>query len=170
MQASMVAGRAEALGLRANSVDVAWLSTVLHHFGDPQACVSELQRVVNSGGVVLIRGMFVELGQLGWLPYFPDADAVREIFPSATKTTAMFEASGFELIGTLEVEGSDLSNAGEAVRWVRQMRHADTLLLAFSEAEYQAGLSALEAASPDQFLTDRLALLAFRKVSDRTVG
>jgi len=45
-----IAGAGESLGLRDGRIDVAWLSTVLHHLDDQDACARELARVVIPGG------------------------------------------------------------------------------------------------------------------------
>lgn len=101
-----VAGIREALALRNVCVDVAWLSTVLRHLRDQDACAGELGRVVVPGGVLLIRGPFSDAGQIGWLDSFLGADDVRARMPSVAATVSMFEGYGFCQIGLREVIGA----------------------------------------------------------------
>ncbi len=94
-----VSGTGEFLPLRNSCVDVAWLSTVLHHFRDRDACARELGRVVILGGVLLIRGLFSDAGQIGWLDAFPAAERVRARMPSVVATVALFGQYGFRQVG-----------------------------------------------------------------------
>jgi ubiquinone/menaquinone biosynthesis C-methylase UbiE len=57
-QAMAVAGRAEAIPLRAGACSMAWLSTVVHHLDDRPACAAELRTVLGDGAPVLIRNSF----------------------------------------------------------------------------------------------------------------
>jgi SAM-dependent methyltransferase len=162
-----VAGIGESLALLDASIDIAWLSTVLHHFRDQDACASELGRVVVPGGVLLIRGLFSDAGQIGWLDSFP-GDEVRASMPSVAGTVSMFERYGFRQIGLREVIGGERETAGESAAWVRMMRTADTLLASFSDDDFRAGLANLENLPADQPMTHSLALLALSKGPKRS--
>jgi SAM-dependent methyltransferase len=158
-----IAGVGESLALRDAFVDIAWLSTVLHHFNDQDASARELERVVVPGGVLLIRGLFSDAGQIGWLDSFPGADEVRARMPSVVGTVSMLERHGFRQIGLREVIGGERETAGESAAWVRMMRTADTLLASFSDEDFRAGLTNLENLPADQPMTHSLALLALSK-------
>jgi len=93
----------------------------------------------------------------------PWSERARRTFSSADETVGTLEANGFELVGTLEVEGSEISSARQAARWVRQMRDADTLLRAFEDDEFEAGVAALESISPEHHLTTQMPLMGFRR-------
>ena len=56
-----IAGQAEQIPLRADSVDAAWLSVVVHHFDDLDAAAREIRRVVRRGGRVLLRSAVPDL-------------------------------------------------------------------------------------------------------------
>ncbi len=158
---SLVAGAAEAIGLRDGCADVAWLSAVWHHVRDRRACVSELSRVLVPGAAVLMRGLFSDLGEVGWLRFFPRAEAARARFPSASDAAALFGAQGFEAAGAFEVDGRRHVTPREAAAWARRMRDADTLLGGFSDDDFHAGVAALEASASDRRLASKLALLVF---------
>jgi SAM-dependent methyltransferase len=54
----LVGGRADGVPLRDGVAGAAWLSTVIHHVGDLDACANELRRVLAPGAPVLIRSAF----------------------------------------------------------------------------------------------------------------
>lgn len=161
-EAVFVAGAGEALALRDNAVDVAWLFTVLNHLRDPRQCAEELLRVVVSNGTAIICGLFADRGEVGWLPFFPGAQAVRSRFPSASATIALFAEAGFSPAAALEVESRIHQLAGDAARWARRVRQADSVLSSFDRADFEAGVAALEAA-PNEPIVNRLTMLAFTK-------
>ena len=160
-EAAMLAGVGEAVPLRSASVHVAWLSTVLHHLRDRHGCVAELRRVVTGGGVVFVRGLFADLGHVGWLRFFPDADALRATFLSAADTATLFADHGFGLTVGVEVDTRVDVTARDVAVWARRMRNADTLLGAFGDAEFEGGVAALESYRSNEPLGSRLGLLAF---------
>jgi len=53
-----LAGHAGEIPLPTDSVDAAWLSTVIHHIPDLRAAAVELRRVLRTGAKVLIRSAF----------------------------------------------------------------------------------------------------------------
>jgi ubiquinone/menaquinone biosynthesis C-methylase UbiE len=95
--ASYIGGEAERIPLRPNSVDCAWLSTVLHHIRDRARCAHELRRVLTDGGPVLIRNSFGDrLDNVGWLRYFPTARRLAsQRWPTVAETAAAFATAGF---------------------------------------------------------------------------
>ena len=161
-----VAGTGESLGLRDRCIDVAWLSTVLHHVDDQDACARELGRVVVPSGMLLIRGLFADAGRIGWLDAFPGADRVRAGMPSVGGSVALFEGAGFRWIGLREVIGTERGTAGESAQWVRTMRTADTLLASFDDDEFRVGVAELERLPADRPMSHSLALLALRRLPE----
>jgi ubiquinone/menaquinone biosynthesis C-methylase UbiE len=59
---SMLAGRAEQIPLAAGTVDLMWVSTVVHHIGDLAAWAVDTRWVLKTGGWLLIRNLFADLG------------------------------------------------------------------------------------------------------------
>ena len=135
----------------------AWLSTALHHFADPEACAHELGRVVAPEGVLLVRGLFADAGQIGWLDSFPGADVVRARMPSVAWTVSLFGRYGFRRIGVREVRGGGRETAGESAAWVRMMRSTDTLLALFGDDDFGVGLADLEELPADRPMTHHWA-------------
>jgi ubiquinone/menaquinone biosynthesis C-methylase UbiE len=132
---SVIAGVAEALPLRDSTVDVAWLSAVVHHLTDLDRAAAELHRVLTVGGSVIVRGMFADRGDPGWLRWAPGADRVRGVFPSTSRIAEVFGRHGLHAATTVDITERDDATGSEAAAWLRTMRNADTLLKAFTDAE-----------------------------------
>jgi ubiquinone/menaquinone biosynthesis C-methylase UbiE len=160
---SVIAGRGELVPLRDASIDVAWLSAVVHHLDDLDRCATELRRVLVDDGTVLIRGLFADLGTPAALEFFPGSQRARSAFPSTTAVSAVFARSGFDVAATLEVQHARPSTAGEAIERTHRLRHADSLLAQFSDEQIAHGLAALERCEPSRTLEPtRLGLVALR--------
>jgi ubiquinone/menaquinone biosynthesis C-methylase UbiE len=73
----VVAARAEQLPLTDASVDVAWMSAVVHHFTDLPAAADEARRVLRPEGLLFVRGYFPDRSAVPWLDFFEGADQAR---------------------------------------------------------------------------------------------
>jgi ubiquinone/menaquinone biosynthesis C-methylase UbiE len=161
-QVQMLSGTAQHLPLRDTSVDVAWLSAVIHHLSDLPRCVVELRRVLTGDGVVLIRGLFADLGWPSGVQIFPGWRRALAAFPATTAIDAAMATEGLRRWATVEVEEHGPGTAGEAIERVRRLRHADTLLRQFTDEEITKGSATLRRYEPDHPLPpSRLGLLAF---------
>ena len=159
---AVVGGRAEALPVAGSSVDVVWMSAVLHHLSDPERCAREVRRVLRPGGHLLVRGYVPDRSRVPWLDWLPGAERARTRFPGAADVRRTFEAQGFLLRDAIEVAEPRGHSRGEAASWIERMREADSLLTALTPAEIEAGVAALRA-SPDELLDPlALTLLTFR--------
>jgi SAM-dependent methyltransferase len=158
----VLAGRGEGLPLRDASVDVAWLSTVIHHLGDLDRCVAELRRVLAADGVVLIRSLFADRGQLAGLEFLPGWEQARAAFPATARIEAELSRHGLGVVCAIDVEDAGPSTVSEAADRIRRMRHADTLLGQFTDQQIADGLAAMDRCDPQQPLEPTtLGLLAF---------
>lgn len=141
---SFVQGRAEALPLATGRFGYVWMSTVLGQLQIATA-VPEISRVlVEDGGVVLIREGFADRP---WNPlierYFPsilDLAAQRGVL--LERIANEFESRGFELQLVQPVEEMWAESLAEALERVRH--RAGSLLAAMDDAEWAAGLDAME--------------------------
>lgn len=157
-----VAGAAEQVPLRRGSVDVVWLSTVVHHLADLPACAAEVRRVLAADGVVLVRGLFADLGRIPGLDLVPGAERAVASFPAVAAVEAAFATAGLHLRAADAVQDRGAGTVGQAAEWIRAMRGADTLLAQLTDAELDAGLAAMDALDPDEPLPPAtLGLLAF---------
>ena len=164
-----VAAKAEALPLSDASACAAWLSTVIHHFADVEAAARELARVLVPGGRVLVRSPFPDrLGAIALCRFFTAARRVATTFPTVEAMTAAFGAAGFGTVCRVAVPQVSAPSLAAALAYARTMRHADSTLKPLSDAEFAAGLAALEAAAAAETETepspvvDHLDLLVLR--------
>jgi ubiquinone/menaquinone biosynthesis C-methylase UbiE len=142
-----VGGLGERLPLRDGCCDSAWLSTVIHHLSDLAACAGELRRVVRPGGWVLIRNAFPDRPEPGTrlFTFWPAARAILARAPTVQATVAAFAAAGFALHRLEQV--SDQSAASLKEAYDRARVRADSLYRLLPDAEFLAGLQALERAA-----------------------
>jgi SAM-dependent methyltransferase len=146
----VVGGRAEAIPLRAGANSAAWLSLVLHHLDDPDACAAELHRVLCPHGLVLLRGAFPDAGDdlldlSLLLRFFPGAGQVLASFPRLDRTLAVFDRAGFALVALRGVADLAAVSLRDALRRLRL--RADTVLRHLPDAEFREGLRRLELAA-----------------------
>ena len=164
-----VAGSADAIPLRDQSCDLAWLSQVWHHIRDHQACARELRRILSAGSHVLLRGTFGD--QLEGFPtFFRFWPATRDIcqqLPTTQHTVAVFEANGFVLTEQRLVDqatAASLRGFAERTRF-----RADTALALISDSAFMEGQAAIEAAAAHEQVpgpvVEGIELLVFRKNS-----
>jgi SAM-dependent methyltransferase len=158
----VVGGRGEALPLRDASVDVVWLSAVIHHITDFPRCVVELRRVLADDGVVIIRGLFADLGAPSGLEFFSGWHRAVSVFPSTATIETTLSQHGFCIVARAEVEDAGPITVAQAANRVRHLRHADSLLRQFTDHEIADALATMDQRDPDQTLApSTLGLLAF---------
>jgi SAM-dependent methyltransferase len=142
----LVAGRAEALPLRTATIDVAWLSTVVHQIADLDAAVADLRRVVRPGGRVLIRGYFGDRPMTGLFRYFPGVERSAATFPTTVAISEAFARHGFRADTVVDVAEDWSVGVDEWAAKVRQLRHVDSGLRPMTDDEVEAGIAAVEKA------------------------
>jgi SAM-dependent methyltransferase len=163
---SFVAGAAERLPLGDRSCDVAWMSQVLHHLRDHDACAGELQRVLRPGGVVLVRSVFAD-GKDGFptlLQFFPGIGEIFSGLPSVPATIAAFGRHGFVLEAQRRVEQQTCASLRELAD--RTRLRADTSLALLSDSEFESCQATLDMAAAHETrptpVLEALQLLVFR--------
>lgn len=139
----MLTGDAAAIPLPDASVDVVWMSTVVHHVRDLPAAGRELRRVLRPGGVVVLRSLFRERHDgIGLFRFFPEAVRGMSGFPTVAEVAdgLGFAVARLEPVG--QVTAPSLADKASTVR-----READTLLRSLSVQEFEAGRERLVAAA-----------------------
>lgn len=163
---TIVGGTAEHVPLADGSCDCAWLSTVVHHIADLEACASELRRVLTPNGTVFIRNSFGDrLEGIHWLEFSPEARRVASRrWPTVEATARAFRSAGFEvraLHSVPETVAGDLHSYYERI----SVRANSTLTL-ISDEEFESGLARLRQAAARQStakeVVDRRDLLVLR--------
>lgn len=163
---TFVAGTAERLPLAAGSCDVAWLSQVLHHLRDHDACAKELYQVLRPGGVVVIRSVFAD-GKDGFptlLHFFPGISQIFSELPTVPATIAAFRRHGFVCEARRRVEQQTCASLQELAD--RTRLRADTSLALLSDSEFESCQAALDVAAARETrptpVLEALQLLVFR--------
>ncbi len=163
-----LAGTADQIPLDSASCDAAWLSQMLHHVPDIPAAAAEVQRVMRSGGRVLIRNGFQ--GRLKdhcrYYQFFPTGLAVDDSrHPTIEQTTRAFEACGFRLVANDVIEQLEAPSLSAYADRIRQRAFSTFELI--TDSEFAAGLADLQAAAdreqPPQPVMGKLDLLVFER-------
>ncbi len=154
-------GDAHRLGIDDDGVEVAWLSTVLHHIPDLDRALIELARVARPGARVFVRGYFPDHSTVEWLDHFPGRERAQARFPTTGRTIDTFGGAGFEPIDVVAVAEPRRRTHAEAAEFVTLMRAAYSLLTALSDDEIEAGLASLRS-TPDDPTPSALTLLTFQ--------
>jgi len=167
------AARAESLPLADSSCDLAWLSQVIHHIADREACARELRRVVRPGGHVLIRGAFGDRldGYPAFLRFFPETYAIMKRFPTLDQVSAVFRGAGFAAEGVRTVPQKTCANLAEFA--ARTSLRADSTLALLPDAEFEKCQAALECAAreePPTPVIETIDLLIFRAPVTGEIG
>ncbi|GHH41489.1 class I SAM-dependent methyltransferase [Lentzea cavernae] len=158
----MLAGDACAVPLPDSSVDVVWMSTVIHHVRDLPAAGRELRRVLRPGGVVVLRSLFRERhGGIGLFRFFPEAVRGLPGFPTVREVAQGLGFAVERLEAVPQVTASSLADKASTVR-----QEADTLLRSLTVEEFEAGRERLRAAAAVESgpVVDHLDLLVLRTV------
>jgi 2-polyprenyl-3-methyl-5-hydroxy-6-metoxy-1,4-benzoquinol methylase len=141
------AAHAERLPVAESACDMVWMSQVVHHIRDRRACAAELQRVLRSNGVVLLRGTFGD--RLDGFPtlfkFFPGARQLTARFPTVGAISAVFEAAGFSLESTHRMQQTTCHRLQALA--TRTTLRADSTLVLLPDAEFDACRTTLEEAA-----------------------
>jgi ubiquinone/menaquinone biosynthesis C-methylase UbiE len=156
-----VRGVAERLPLRTGSVDVAWVSTALHHFVDPRRAVAECVRVVRTTGCVLVRTFLPGRTEITWMGVFAGHAKALDRFPDLSQLSDLFAGHGLVASHVEEVV-EDSWTFARLADWVERMRHADSMLTALTDGEVAEGLRVLRS-RPDRLARTVLSLVVFRR-------
>jgi ubiquinone/menaquinone biosynthesis C-methylase UbiE len=137
-----VLGRAEAIPLPPESVDLVFISMSLHHFADRAAAARECRRVLSQKGRVVIRtGTRERIPSYPCVPFFASSRRFyEEILPEGADIQAAFAATGLHPVV------SKLVTQTVAPDWMayadKLSAGGDSVLARLSSEEFEAGLVA----------------------------
>ena len=136
-------GRAEAIPLPSQSVDLVFISMALHHFADPSAAARECRRVLSkSGSVVLRTGTREQIESYPYVPFFPSS---RPLLEATLPARAVLEASF--ATADLHVVASEIVTQTIAPDWIAYAEKlaagGDSVLARLSQQDFEAGLAAV---------------------------
>ena len=138
-----VSAVAEAIPFAPETFSAAWLSTVIHHFGDLDLAARELRRVLAPDAPVLIRSGFPgRADDLLLFRFFPAGLRVAQTFPTLERTVEAFREIGFSLEEIRSVSQRFALNLSDYLERARS--RADTVLQRIDDADFARGIRELE--------------------------
>jgi ubiquinone/menaquinone biosynthesis C-methylase UbiE len=137
-------GRAEAIPLPDDSVDLIFMSMIFHHIEDPVLAARECRRVLRDAGIAFLRaGIRDRISSYPYVEFFPESRPIlEEILPSAAKIREIFESAGFTTVYTDLITQQIASDYGAYAEKIAA--GADSVLARLSPSDFQAGMEALQ--------------------------
>jgi ubiquinone/menaquinone biosynthesis C-methylase UbiE len=136
-------GRAEAIPLPDESVDLVVMSMIFHHLEDPALAGRECRRVLRDGGIAFLRaGTRERISSYPYVDFFPASRAVLErCLAKFADVFQVFETAGFH---TVAVDVVTQEIAPTFQRYAEKLSAgADSVLASLSQTDFEAGLEAL---------------------------
>lgn len=141
---SYVAGRAEAIPVASATIDLAFVSMVVHHLDDLSAAVAEFARVTRAESVVVFRNVF--RGRMEDVPlfrYFPRALTIENTrAPDVDELATVFARHGFRVAALESVR--QVIDPTLAAYLARLSQRALSVFEFLTEGEIVEGLAMLE--------------------------
>jgi ubiquinone/menaquinone biosynthesis C-methylase UbiE len=158
-------GRAEAIPLPDDSVDLIFMSMIFHHIEDPVLAARECRRVLRDGGIAFLRaGIRDRISSYPYVEFFPESRPILEdTLPSAAKIREVFESAGFTTVNTDLITQQIASDYGAYAEKIAA--GADSVLARLSPNDFQAGMEALQshaAHAGDKPVSEPIDIFVFR--------
>jgi len=136
-------GRAEAIPLPDESVDLVFMSMIFHHLDDRALAARECRRVLRDGGTAFLRaGTRERISSYPYVDFFPASRPVLECcLAKCADVCRVFETAGFR---TVAVDAVTQEVAPTFQRYAEKISAgADSVLASLSQSDFEAGLAAL---------------------------
>ena len=160
-------GPAASIPASAGEFDLAFMSMVVHHVPDLDACAAELHRVIKPGGSVFVRNTFsARLDSVPLYRFFRSARAIDEArLPRVEQVRDTFRAHGFDFVA-LETIAQQIDASLQAHCERLKHRALSTFEL-MTDAEFHDGLErmrqAVERETAPAPVVERIDLLVLRR-------
>ncbi|MET0283115.1 MAG: class I SAM-dependent methyltransferase [Polyangiales bacterium] len=149
--ARVVRGDACSLPFASGSVDGVVIVNALHHFPQPAQSLREAARVLRPGGELLTIGLQPRATDTEWYVYDYFAGTLKrdlERYASSAQLERWLEDAGLRDVRTVVAHRFDQAvEAREALSLGVVSKHATSQLADLSDAAYDSGLQAIEAAA-----------------------
>jgi ubiquinone/menaquinone biosynthesis C-methylase UbiE len=158
-------GRAEAIPLPDQSVDLIFMSMSFHHFRDAHLATRECRRVLREPGMVFVRtGSRERMAEYPYVPFFPASlPLLHEVLPAIDSVRETFEYAGFKTVA------AELIRQTIAPSWAEYAEKlstgADSVLARLSRQDFEDGLAAVRrhaGAVADQPIVEPIDFMVFR--------
>jgi ubiquinone/menaquinone biosynthesis C-methylase UbiE len=134
---------AERLPLEDGSVDLIFMSMMLHHLEDPVQAARECRRVLRTSGRIFVRNTTRE-SAYPHTRFFPGFKAiVASQLPSRDEVAALFEDTGLRLLASEVVATQSTGSWGDFADKIAL--RADSFIVRLPMSEFESGMTALRA-------------------------
>ena len=138
-------GRAEAIPLPNDSVDLIFMSMSFHHFEDHALVARECRRVLRDGASAVLRtGTRERIPSYPYVEFFPESGPIlKECLPTVAFIHEVFESAGFSTVSSdiiIQTIAPDYALYAEKLS-----AGADSVLAQLSPGDFQAGIQATRA-------------------------
>ena len=136
-------GRAEAIPLPLECIDLVFMSMSLHHFADPIAAARECRRVLQPNGRVVIRtGTRDQIESYPYVPFIASSRPILEqVLPSSAEIRDTFAAAGLHMIASQVITQTIASD------WMvyaeKLAAGGDSVLAQLSQQDFDGGLESV---------------------------
>jgi ubiquinone/menaquinone biosynthesis C-methylase UbiE len=157
-------GRAETIPLQNDSVDLIFISMVLHHFDDVAVAARECRRVLKSNARLFLRtGTHDRIPLYPYVDFFPESKPLLETTLSTRASIReLFEGAGFTTVAE-DVVVQEI--APDHVAYTEKLAAgADSVLAQLTQKDFDAGISALRSYARINHgpVTEPIDVLVFR--------
>ncbi len=158
-------GRAEAMPLQSQSVDMIFVSMAFHHFSEPGAATRECRRVLRQQGRAFVRtGTREQIPAYPYVPFFPSSwSMLEQLLPDSASVCKVFEAAGFHTVAAEVI--TQIVAPGWAAYAEKLSAGGDSVLARLGRQELETGLEALRRHGTDvddQTVVEPIDLFVFR--------
>lgn len=158
-------GRAEAIPLPNDSVDLIFMSMSFHHFEDHALVARECRRVLRDGAAAVLRtGTRERIPSYPYVEFFPESGPILdECLPTVAFIHEVFESAGFSTVSSdlvIQTIAPDYAVYAEKLA-----AGADSVLAQLSPSDFQAGIQATRthaACAGDEPVCEPIDVFVFR--------
>jgi len=140
---TLLSGEAESIPIGDASVDLVFISMVLHHIGDRKRAAAECRRILRTSGLIMLRAVTCEqIPNYPYVPFFPSCTPkMEDRFLTINDTIKLFENTGLKLVSHEVITNIIAEN------WLtfteRTALRADSVLQMLDDREFNNGIAAL---------------------------
>jgi ubiquinone/menaquinone biosynthesis C-methylase UbiE len=156
-------GRAEAIPLPNDSVDLIFMSMIFHHLDSPSVAARECLRVLRDGATAFLRaGTREQIPSYPYVDFFPKSRPILEgCLPNASFIREIFESAGFGTVDTDVVVQEIAPNYAAYAEKVSA--GADSVLARLPRKDFEAGVEAMRARDGERAVCEPIDVFVFRK-------
>jgi len=136
-------GEAASIPLDDATMDMVFMSMVLHHFPNKEAAIAECRRVLHPGGLICLRaGTQEQVADYPYVSFFDgSSENLKHRLQPMSQIVALFEQAGLRCVSHQIVQSQIAANWADFAK--RVALRADSTLTQLSDAAFEDGLADL---------------------------